>query len=256
MGKALKTTEAGGLPAKLANEMANDAGDGAQGITTADLAIPFLRILQQMSPQLAKRNGAYIESAGEGDIFNTVTGQVWDPEEGVLVVPCSFNFKIIEWIPRESGGGIAGQYTRDDALPSSEKDERGKLITANGNQLTDTAEHYVLLVHPDGTYEQALITMSSTQLKHSRRWNSLTQQQTIMTDEGPRTAPLYSRMYRLKTQGESKDDNNWSGWSITLEGPVTDLELYRAAKAFCASVSTGDVIVKHELADGAESSVM
>ena len=256
MGKALKKTEAGGLPAELANEMAADAGDGAQGITTADLAIPFLRILQQMSPQLAKRNGAYIEGANEGDIFNTVTGQIWDPDEGVVVVPCSYNFKIIEWIPRESGGGIANQYIRGDTMPPSEKDDRGKDITANGNQLTDTAEHYVLIVSPDGTFEQALITMSSTQLKHSRRWNSLTQQQTIMTEAGPKTAPLYSRMYRLKTVGESKDDNNWSGWNITLEGPVKDLDLYRAAKAFCASVSTGDVVVKHELADGVESEVM
>tara|TARA_R110000824_G_scaffold2970_8_gene13593 strand:- start:2157 stop:2927 length:771 start_codon:yes stop_codon:yes gene_type:complete len=256
MGKALKKSEAGGLPAELANEMANDAGDGAEGITAADLAIPFLRILQQMSPQLAKRNGAFIDGAGEGDIFNTVTGQIWDPEEGVLVIPCSYNFKIIEWIPRDSGGGIANQYTRNDTLPPSEKDERGKDITGTGNQLTDTAEHYVLIVNSDGTYEQALITMSSTQLKHSRRWNSLTQQQTIMTDDGPKTAPLYSRMYRLKTTGESKDDNNWSGWNITLEGPVEDLDLYRSAKAFCASVKGGDVLVKHELADGAEASVM
>ena len=57
--------EAAGLPAHLEEEMEADAGDGRQGITTKDLAIPFLRILQKMSPQLSKRDGAYIEGAEE-----------------------------------------------------------------------------------------------------------------------------------------------------------------------------------------------
>ena len=39
------TKKENGLPVALEQEMAGDAGDGAQGITTADMAIPFLRIL-------------------------------------------------------------------------------------------------------------------------------------------------------------------------------------------------------------------
>ncbi len=254
---AVAKTNAGGLPAELANEMANDAGDGSQGITTADLAVPFLRILQQMSPQLAKRDGAYIPGAQEGDIFNTVTGQIWSEGDDLIVIPCSYNFKIIEWTPRDDGGGIVEQYVRGESTPEFEKDDRGRSVTKKGTHLVDTAEHFVLIVDLETkTTEQALISMSSTQLKHSRKWNSLTQQQTIMTADGPKLAPLYSRMYRLSTKGESKDENHWSGWNINLEGPVTDIDLYRAGKAFCASVTRGDVIVKHQQEEAPDSEVM
>jgi hypothetical protein len=240
--------EISGVPAELVEEMAADAGDGQQGVTTDDLAIPFLRILQQMSPQIMKRDGAYIEGAQEGDIFNTVTGQIWSEGDELIVVPCSFNFKVIEWWPRDSGegDGIVDTYSREDNLPDSELNDRRKAMTNKGTILEDTAEHYVLIIDmANMTCEQALMSMSSTQLKHSRKWNSLISQQVLKTSTGIVKAPSYSRMYNLKTRGESKDENNWSGWDITLHGPVEDLELYRAAKVFSSSVNAGNVIVKH-----------
>jgi len=50
---------------------------------TADLQIPFIRVIQAMSPQVNKRDPAYIDGASVGDIFNTVTGRYWEGEEGV-----------------------------------------------------------------------------------------------------------------------------------------------------------------------------
>ncbi len=248
--KAVAKKPAAGLPANLAEEMAADAGDGTQSMTSEDLAIPFLRILQQMSPQLAKRDGAFIKGAEEGMLFNTVTGQLWDGDEGVVVIPCGYNFRILEWKPRDSGGGIVNTFTREDELPSYSTDnERKQMITDEGNLLSDTAEHFVMIVHPDGTVEQALMSMSSTALKKSRRWNSLMKQQTIITSEGQKTMPSYGKMYRAKTMGETKDDNNWSNWDITIEGDVTDIEVYRACKQFSASVMQNAVKVVHKESD-------
>ena len=39
------------------------AGAGFSEVSTEDLAIPFLRILAQLSPQVNKREGAYVEGA-------------------------------------------------------------------------------------------------------------------------------------------------------------------------------------------------
>ena len=57
-------------------------GVGFSEVTTEDLAIPFLRVLAQLSPQVNKRDGAYIEGAEAGMIYNTVMNEVYDGEEG------------------------------------------------------------------------------------------------------------------------------------------------------------------------------
>ena len=84
------------------------AGAGLEEVTTEDLAIPFLRILAQLSPQVNKRDGAYVEGAEAGMIYNTVSNEAYDGEKGVLVVPCYYNRRFIEWQPRSSGGGYVG----------------------------------------------------------------------------------------------------------------------------------------------------
>lgn len=246
MAKKVAKTNGGGLPAELAEEMALDAGDGTQDITNEDMAIPFLRILQKMSPQLSKRDGAFVEGAEEGDIYNTVTSRLYKAEEGVVVVPCGFNFKVIEWIPREQGGGIASTFPRGTALPASEKDERGKRVTGEGHTLEDTAEHFVLIVDEDnGTLEQALVSCNNTQLKHSRKWSSMIKQKTIPTAEGVKPAPSYGYSYRLCTGIESNEHGEWANWVITDEGALQNIDIYRAGKAFAATINQGDVVVKH-----------
>ena len=72
--KEIAVDEKNSLPVELINEMALDAGAGQEDITAADVSIPFLRILQQMSPQCVRSKGEYIEGAQSGQIFNTVTG--------------------------------------------------------------------------------------------------------------------------------------------------------------------------------------
>ena len=48
------------------------AGEGLEEVTAEDLAIPFLRVLAQLSPQVNKRDGAYVDGAEAGMIYNTV----------------------------------------------------------------------------------------------------------------------------------------------------------------------------------------
>ena len=50
-----------------------DAAQGAQNISQEDLALPFLKILGQLSPEVNKRDGKYVEGAEPGKIINTVT---------------------------------------------------------------------------------------------------------------------------------------------------------------------------------------
>ena len=54
---------------------------------SSELQIPFIRLIQAMSPQLSKKKTEYIEGASQGDAFNTVTKELWDGEKGLTVIP-------------------------------------------------------------------------------------------------------------------------------------------------------------------------
>ena len=47
-------------------DMEADAQQGAQNIAQEDLALPFLKILGQLSPEVNKRDGKYVEGAEPG----------------------------------------------------------------------------------------------------------------------------------------------------------------------------------------------
>ena len=49
-----------------------DANQGAQNISQEDLALPFLKVLGQLSPEVNKRDAKYVEGAEPGKIINTV----------------------------------------------------------------------------------------------------------------------------------------------------------------------------------------
>jgi hypothetical protein len=110
-----------------------------------------------------------------------------------------------------------------------------------------------MLVGANGVPEPALITMKSTQLKKSRKWNSMMQSVKMSGKNGLFTPPMYSQMYMLTTVAESNDKGKWFGWEIQRIGDVGSADIYNAAKSFAQSVGAGDVKVKHESESGATS---
>ena len=81
----MKKTSAGAL---AVSNLEADANMGMGNITQEDLALPFLKILGQLSPEVNKRDGKYVEGATPGMIYNTVTGDLFDGEKGIQVIPC------------------------------------------------------------------------------------------------------------------------------------------------------------------------
>ena len=235
----------------MASQFENMGGLGFEETTSQDMAIPFLRILAQLSPQVNKRDGAYVDGAEAGMIFNTVANKAYDGEKGVTVVPCYYNRRYVEWAPREKGGGYFGSYAPDDAIVNTTtKNERGEDILPNGNILTNTAQFFVILLDEDGP-QRCLITMSSTQLKKARKWVTQMQALTAQGKNGPFTLPMMSHSYKLGTVAESNDKGNWFGWEINKIG-VLDLEddqdnsVFEMAVAFAQSVKAGEVEVKEQ----------
>jgi len=54
----------------------NDLQKGFENMTQEDMALPFIRILGQLSPQVTDGDSKYVEGAKPGMIYNTVTSEV------------------------------------------------------------------------------------------------------------------------------------------------------------------------------------
>ena len=210
---------------------------------TDDYALPFLRVLGQLSPECNKRDAKYVDGAEPGMIFNTVTKQLYDGEGGVNIIPCYYKREYVEWSDRGEGTSapVAIHSVDSGIIKEATRDASYKDRLPNGNYLENTASYFVLI--DDGT--SALISMKSTQLKVSRSWNSMMNSIKLKGKTGMFTPAMYSHVYSLKTVQQSNDKGTWFGWNIEKVGPVQDKDLYEAAKSFASSVNKGDVTAKH-----------
>ena len=95
------------------------------------------------------------------------------------------------------------------------------------------------------TPQSALISMKSTQLKVSRKWNSMMMGLKMQGKNGLFTPPTYSHIYKLKTVQMSNDKGTWFGWDVEKVGPVIDKAIYDMAKNFAISVGKGEIEAKH-----------
>lgn len=229
------------------------ANAGMEDVRSEDMSIPFLRILAQLSPQVNKRDGAYVDGAEAGMIYNTVANEAYNGEAGVTVIPCYYSRRYVEWKPREKGGGYVGSYAADDPIVSrAVRNSIGVDVLPNGNLLTNTAQFFVLMLHEELGPQRCLITMSSTQLKKARKW--LTQMQSLQArgKNGMFTLPMMSQKYTLRTAEERNDKGSWFGWDVSRQGPIdmtTESELFDMGLTFAKSVKAGEVKVKEEMGE-------
>lgn len=231
-----------------------DAGKGMEGMGQDDLALPFLKVLSGQEDDILESN----ETARKGDIYNTVTGIVSKGKEGIRVIPCAYQRRFLQWAPRGVGTGApTAIYEPAESRPKtvrSSEDNKDYLEDGSGEYIEETHQHFVLIINEDGMLETALISMKSTQLKKSRKWNSMMASRSMKGANGTFTPPRYSHIYHLKTISEENSKGSWHGWEMSCEGAITDADIYVRAKAFAESITSGDVVVKHTEEEGSEGS--
>ncbi len=242
MNQVTTKTNAGALATNLFEA---DANAGSKNISQEDLALPFLKVLGQLSPEVNKRDGKYVEGAEPGMILNTVTNEIFDGAKGINVLPVFYERKYVEWADRGEGkGGPVAIHTADsDIVSQTTRDKSFKDRLPNGNYLENTANHFVILL--GDSPQTALISMKATQLKISRKWNSIMMGLKLQGKNGLFTPPTYSHIYNLKTVQMSNDKGTWFGWEVSKVGPVEDKSVYEIAKGFAERLGKGEVQVKH-----------
>ena len=220
-----------------------DANKGAQNISQEDLALPFLKVLGQLSPEVNKRDGKYVEGAEPGKIINTVSNELYD---SINVLPVFYKRQYVEWQDRgtSTGAPVAIHEADSDIVSQTTRDKSFKDRLPSGNYLENTANHFVILLGDSPT--TAFISMKATQLKVSRKWNSMMLGIKMQGKNGLFTPPTYSHIYNLKTVQMSNDKGTWFGWDVSKVGPVSDKGVYDIAKTFAERVGKGEIQAKPE----------
>lgn len=247
-----------------ASMFAEDAGAGMEGATAESFAIPFLSVLQKGSPQVDEASGVALEGAKAGMLYENVNSKLLDGKAGVRIVPCSYRRVFLRWAPKGSdGAGFKGELAPEVVADMRAKGEivdmDGKLYipladgTVNDkkcDRISDTRNHYVLLLDADtGGWKEALVSLTSTQIKKSKMLMSALASVKVNGPSGMFTPPTFANIVRMSTVPESNDKGTWFGVKFELAAQVDRPEVYAAAKAFHASVSKGSVVAKYEDAE-------
>lgn len=227
-----------------------DSGRGMEEADSQSFAIPFLTVIQKMSPQCDEANSKYMEDAKPGMLINTVTNELYDGREGIIFLPAHYQRRFLRWAPRDNGGGFKGDMTPEAAATAREAGlvkevdgklyfplEDGSISEKRCDRLADVRNHFGIL---EGANQRVLLSLGSTQIKKSKALMSmLSAVKATMPDKRQVTPPTWAVRVRIQTVLESNDQGNWYGVKFTLEGLVSDPEAYAAGKDFYTSLQQG-----------------
>jgi hypothetical protein len=186
---------------------------GLENLTNKDLGIPILQIMQKGSAEVDVDHEDHaskkIEGVKVGDIINSVTRKILT--QPVKVVPYFYSLVYVEWRSKQNGGGIAATHIEEAILRQTTRDDKNNDLLPNGNSIVTTAYLFVRIIQDGLEPEDALIAMSSTQLKKARMW--LNMMKNFRAGNG-NTLPMFHRCYFLTTIPESNQKGTWRGWKV------------------------------------------
>jgi hypothetical protein len=186
-----------------------------------------------------KADAAYVEGAEPGMFHNTVSGQLYGGEEGLLVVPCYFRAVYAEHAPGKNGKFIAEHPVNFPDAALTKRNEHRQDVLPNGNVLVRKNRHYLMLAWEE---EPVVLTCKSTSLKTSKGWNSQLAARKMDDGKGGKfVPPTFSSVWRLTTVRNENDDGVWFTPKVQFVNDLSDADLFNKCREFAAMVRGGDV---------------
>ena len=169
-GKEVATQEAAG--AVGAADYGADAGLGFDNTSSADVLLPYINVLQGLSPACQGK-----EAKGRPGLFqNSATQEVIDTDV-IYMVPAITVHEFVEFKPREAGGGVVAKYKPGapeiKAAQEFSKIEVGKLKTAEGNEMVESFAIFAILCDENfNPIGECVVPNHSTKIKSYKQWMS------------------------------------------------------------------------------------
>ena len=217
------------LSAELQGLLAENADQGLENVGAEGFALPFLKLLQSLSPEVEEGEDSYVEGARPGLILDSVTREIFPAVE---VIPVHIRSAVIEWAPRSQGGGFIAEYAN--------REEAEDNVTP-GNELKDTIT-YTVLYRPEGRehFGGAVLSMDSTKLKIARSWNTQLSMMKVpieVNGEVQRVSPpIFMTRWLLSAAKQENAKGRFYNFAVRSLGLVEDTSTVETAQQIRASV--------------------
>lgn len=232
----------------MASDYEGESGAGFENADIDSFAIPFLTILQDLSPQADKKNKEqFIPGAVSGMFFNSVTQEVFDGDAGLIILPCYYKRVFLNWAKRSDGGGFRGEYQPIHPIVGQATRTAAGDELPDGTLLVDTRVHYVLILGGETGPQPAVISLASTQVKKSKQWMSRMEGLKLRRGDGSLfTPPMYAHAWHVMASPERNDRGSWYGWKMESPQLQTDHAIKQAAQEFRRRLVAGETTEQHE----------
>jgi hypothetical protein len=244
--KAVETT------ALAARDFQYDEQDRGDALDRGEIAIPYINLLQDKSPEIDEGHAKFIPGAVKGSFLNSLTRQVTPGPTGFHFVPVARDHAFVEWRPRASGGGIVGRIDPESApVKTAIEKARAKAkatgnakdafnwLLENGNEVVETYYVFGLLLDSvDATEPSGFAVLALTGTK-IREWKGVATR--MSTRKG---APaFYTNRLRVFSK-RATNKGNIAYMALQFEFAVQNSE---RLSAIPSTLKVGDAEVTHPL---------
>ena len=211
------------VPEYLRSQLGNQAG--MEQVDQTDLLLPRLGLCQSLSPQRRKSDPAYIEDLKEGELFNTVTKEVYGEE--LEIIALYFFKNRIKYFPIDEGGGIdcispnaidQGRISPDGcSVCKFSTWGNGQKDDEHGNDAPECTLYHNFMAFIPVVNSPIAISYKATGLKISKQ---------ILAGIRLTRLPMYARKYKVTVVEMVSGNNRWFEKKFTPSGFV-DQQMFK-----------------------------
>lgn len=228
-----------------------------QPFERSDLVIPFLKVLQPLSP-IVQEGEAQVAGAKPGMLYNTSSEKLHDGKTGIICCVVGHQRSVTEWVPRAAGGGFVKDWGNDDGwkqLCEPDQREAYQPVTKSGNNIVKSRLFYLFQIDPEtGEFDPSVISMPNTFAKVASRWATMLNNERMRLSNGQLThVPHYYYTYRLTTELKKNNKGTWyiprvvknaneRGAGIRLKDMPNGDAIWEAARLFQESLMEGNIV--------------
>lgn len=194
---------------------------GFEDINMQTMAIPFIRVIQDLSPQMKKTKPEYNPDAETGMFVNTVSGKLY--ESPIKVIIGKYQRVFLEW--GTTRGKLMGVHAPEtiELNPKLVRNEDNQLMDPNSmHTFQDCYTYYVVM--PDALDEGiCILSLVSTNIKEAKKLNR-NLVHTMLPNSSKRALP-YFMVWEVSAVPRSNEEGDWFGVAFKFDSFVTQPQL-------------------------------
>lgn len=217
------------------------SSEGFDAMDKADLILPRIVVCQAMTPQRKRTSPSFIDGLADGDLFNSVSGQIYG--ESAEVIPLMFSKSRIYFRDLATGGGILCQsfngVNGGTISPTCEACPNSQFSADGGSPACNLFYNYPVLILPNR--ELAVLSLKSSSLKIAKRWNS---RMKLLGDK-----PMYAGVYEIRILEQSNQKGTFFSPVINFRRFVDEGEFDFASQTYASlkgkKIATDETDLEH-----------